>query len=108
MKQIPLQENFLIFLLLLIVLSVLAVMLESVDYYRNQYQLYFDIAEWTFTIIFSLEYILRIISVKNPIKYMTSFYGIIDLLALIPSYLGFAIGQMPIIFHPLKQFEQFV
>ena len=88
----PAGKFFDISLLLLIVLSVLAVMLESVDYYRNQYQLYFDIAEWTFTIIFSLEYILRIISVKNPIKYITSFYGIIDLLALIPSYLGFALG----------------
>lgn len=88
----PAGKIFDLSLLILILLSVLAVMLESVDSLRIQYQPYFDLAEWTFTIIFSLEYLLRLISVKNPFKYMTSFYGIIDLLALLPSYLGIAIG----------------
>ncbi len=88
----PAGKFFDLSLLILIVFSVLAVMLESVDSFRSQYQSYFDIAEWIFTIIFSIEYILRLISVQNPIKYITSFYGIIDLLALLPSYLGFAIG----------------
>ena len=56
----PAGKIFDLSLLILILLSVLAVMLESVDSLRNQYQPYFDLAEWTFTIIFSLEYILRL------------------------------------------------
>ena len=65
----PAGKIFDLSLLILILLSVLAVMLESVDSLRNQYQSYFDLAEWTFTIIFSLEYVLRhfpqIISMLN-------------------------------------------
>ena len=88
----PLGKLFDIVLLIMILLSVLAVMLESVEAYRNQYLQIFNWAEWCFTILFSVEYILRIFSVKHPLKYITSFYGIIDLLSLIPSYLGFAMG----------------
>ena len=88
----PLGKLFDIVLLIMILLSVLAVMLESVESYRNQYSYIFNLAEWGFTILFSVEYILRIFSVKHPLKYLTSFYGIIDLLSLIPSYLGFALG----------------
>tara|TARA_B100000963_G_scaffold285085_1_gene253973 strand:- start:509 stop:1321 length:813 start_codon:yes stop_codon:yes gene_type:complete len=79
-------------LLVFILLSVVVVMLESVESYRNSFGLYFDVAEWIFTALFSLEYILRIISVKKPIKYVTSFYGVIDLLSILPSYIGFFIG----------------
>ena len=61
------------------------------DSLRIQYQPYFDLAEWTFTIIFSLEYILRLSSVKSY-KIHDKLLVIIDLLALLPSYLGNAIG----------------
>ena len=75
-------------LLFMILLSVVVVMLESVESYRNQWSWLFEIFEWIFTLLFSLEYLLRIYSVKNPFKYIFSFYGIIDLLSLIPSYIG--------------------
>lgn len=88
----PMGKLFDISLLVMILLSVSAVMLESVEIYSLSYGKYFEIAEWFFTFLFSMEYILRIISVKKPFKYITSFYGIIDLLALIPSYLGFFMG----------------
>ena len=82
-----------VILLVMILLSVFSVMLESVESFREKYSSIFNVAEWCFTIMFSIEYILRIFSVKHPFKYITSFYGIIDLLALVPSFLGFAIGE---------------
>ncbi len=48
----------------------------------------FSVLEWIFTILFSIEYILRLISIKRPLRYVVSFLGIIDLLAIIPSYLS--------------------
>ncbi|GGD91543.1 ion transporter [Planktosalinus lacus] len=78
-----------IFLLIFILLSVLAVMLESVQYIDEQYHAFLIAAEWFFTILFSIEYILRIFSTKKPWKYIFSFYGIIDFLAILPMYLSF-------------------
>ncbi len=75
-------------LLFLIVLSVLAVILESVPSLAKQYGIFFDRVEWLFTILFTIEYILRIISIRQPLRYMTSFFGLVDLLAILPSYLG--------------------
>ncbi len=63
-------------------------MLESVEGYDTQYHDFFNISEWVVTILFSIEYFLRIICVKKPSKYIFSFYGIIDLLATIPKYLS--------------------
>lgn len=77
-----------IWLLVFIVLSVLAVILESVEEFDLKFHYLFFIAEWFFTIIFTIEYGLRIYSVRKPWKYMTSFYGIVDLLALLPTYLS--------------------
>ena len=88
----PLGKLFDLLLLVFILLSVVVVMLESVDAYIRSFGKYFEIAEWIFTILFSIEYVLRIIAVKKPFKYITSFYGIIDLLSLIPSYLGIVVG----------------
>lgn len=75
-------------LLILIIASIIVVMLDSVNSYRKQYGHIFDALEWTFTILFTLEYILRLISIKKPLRYVVSFLGIIDLLAIIPSYLS--------------------
>ena len=63
-------------------------MLESVESIDNKYHGLLDISEWIITILFSIEYIARIVVVKKPIKYITSFYGIIDLLSTIPKYLS--------------------
>lgn len=80
-------------LLVLILLSVLAVMLESVEQLDRKYHRIFLSVEWLVTIFFTIEYALRIYAVKKPWKYMSSFYGIIDLLAILPTYLTlFGIG----------------
>ncbi len=71
-----------------ILLSVLVVMLDSVAELNQQYSHLFNMLEWGFTIIFSVEYILRIISIQKPLHYIFSFYGIVDLIAILPTYLG--------------------
>lgn len=82
-------KNFDVVLLWMIVVSVTVVILESVSSLRLAYQDIFHTTEWVFTIIFSLEYAFRIYSSPRPWKYMKSFYGVIDLLAILPTYLGF-------------------
>lgn len=72
----------------LILLSVAAVILESVRYVRDIFGPELQIAEWTFTILFTLEYILRLVSVKRPLRYALSFYGLVDLVAIVPTYLS--------------------
>jgi voltage-gated potassium channel len=75
-------------LLIAIGLSVLAVMLESVPEIRQQHETLLQTCEWIFTILFTIEYVLRLLCVRKPWKYVFSFYGIVDLLAVLPSYLG--------------------
>lgn len=74
-------------LLLLIIISIAAVMLESVESIRLQYGRELEIIEWIITVFFTFEYIGRILSVGKPLKYIFSFYGIIDLLATLPAYI---------------------
>ena len=78
-----------VILLIAIIASILFVMLESIESFDNKYHYQLNIAEWVITILFSIEYILRVISIKKPLKYIFSFYGIIDLLSTIPKYLSF-------------------
>lgn len=85
----PMGKAFDVTLLVMIVASVLTVMLETVPAIYAKHQVLFFVLEWVFTIIFTAEYILRLISVRRPIAYATSFFGIIDLLAIIPTYLEF-------------------
>ena len=77
-----------ILLLVLIVYSVIIVLLESVPRYDVKYHRFFNVSEWIVTILFSIEYILRIICIKRPSKYIFSFFGIIDFLSTIPKYLS--------------------
>lgn len=77
-----------IILLWCILLSVLTVMLDSVGSIRGQYGQILSVLEWFFTILFTGEYILRLISVKRPIRYALSFFGLVDLLAVLPTYLS--------------------
>jgi len=84
----PAGKLFDVVLLMAIIASIVLVMLESVKSFDNKFHNFLNISEWVITILFSLEYIARIISVKKPLKYITSFYGVIDLLSTIPKYLS--------------------
>jgi voltage-gated potassium channel len=83
----PAGKTFDILLIICIIVSVVAVMLESVAPIRAQYGRSLDAVEWFFTILFTVEYILRLTCIGRPMKYATSFFGIVDLLAVLPTYL---------------------
>lgn len=84
----PSGKLFDVVLLIAIIASIILVMLESVKSFDDKYHTFLDISEWVITILFTIEYFARIISVNRPWKYITSFYGIIDLLSTIPKYLS--------------------
>ncbi len=86
--ETPAGKFFDVALLVLIVLSILAVVLESVESIKAQHGLLLRVAEWIFTVLFTIEYVLRLLAVKRPAVYARSFFGIIDLLAILPSYLS--------------------
>ena len=85
----PAGKAFDVGLLIAILISVLAVMLESVYSINQRYGIFFKYLEWFFTVIFSLEYIVRIYVTDKRRRYIFSFYGLIDLLSLLPTYLSF-------------------
>jgi voltage-gated potassium channel len=78
-------------LLVLILLSVLAVLLESVPDVRDTYGRTLQVVEWGFTVLFTIEYVLRLVSVTRPARYARSFFGIVDLMAVLPTYLALVI-----------------
>ena len=84
----PGGKLFDVLLILLIVASVILVMLDSVSSIRQSYGRLLYLIEWIFTIIFTIEYALRLYSVRRPLAYATSFFGIVDLMAILPSYLS--------------------
>ncbi|MBE0639872.1 MAG: ion transporter [Bacteroidales bacterium] len=84
----PEGRLFDVVLLILIVLSVMVVIFDSVPSFREKFKLEFNLLEWCFTIIFSVEYIFRIIISRKPRKYILSFYGIIDFISVIPTYVS--------------------
>jgi voltage-gated potassium channel len=84
----PLGKGFDVALIVVILLSVIAVMLESIAEFRNAHLPLLRMAEWVFTIVFTLEYIVRLICVGKPLRYAFSFFGIVDFLAVIPTYLS--------------------
>lgn len=84
-------KNFDLALLILILASVLVVLFESVPSYEATYHDLFYILEWIFTIIFTVEYLLRVFVAKKPLKYIFSFWGVIDLLSILPAYIGLLI-----------------
>ena len=82
-----------VLLLVIIVLSIILVVLESVPSIENEHRDLLHFLEWCITIVFSLEYFMRIWIVSKPRTYIFSFFGIIDLLSILPSYLGlFIVG----------------
>ena len=83
----------------MIILSVAVVMLESVTRINEQYKDLLNTLEWIFTILFTIEYALRIYSARNRRKYMTSFFGTVDFLSIIPSYVSLLVGGIqPLLF----------
>ena len=84
----PAGKAFDVGLLIAIGLSVTVVMLESVKSINAQYGTLLHAVEWVFTILFTIEYIARLLCVQRPRHYAFSFFGIVDLLAILPSYIG--------------------
>ncbi|TQV86335.1 ion transporter [Exilibacterium tricleocarpae] len=84
----PAGRLFDLVLIYAILLSVAAVMLDSVAWVADNFHTYLYGLEWFFTVLFTIEYILRVYSSPRPFAYIRSFYGVIDLLAILPTYLG--------------------
>jgi voltage-gated potassium channel len=84
----PAGKWFDIVLIMSILLSVVTVMLDSVSPIRAKYGGYLYAAEWFFTVLFTVEYIFRLFCVGRPIRYAASFFGIVDLLAILPTYMS--------------------
>lgn len=94
----PAGKAFDIALLILISASVLVVMLESIASIHLRFGELLSYLEWGFTILFTIEYLLRLYSTKNPWGYAKSFFGVIDLLAILPTYLSlFTLGYQQLI-----------
>ena len=81
-------RNFDLVLLALIVFSIVIILIESVPEWRLIYGVELHVLEWIFTILFSVEYILRVIVAPHPWKYIKSFWGIIDLISILPTFLS--------------------
>lgn len=89
----PLGKAFDFTIIGLIIISIIMVMLDSIPRFHNEYSSLIKIVEWIITICFTIEYILRIKIVRKPAKYIFSFYGIIDLLSILPSFVElFVVG----------------
>ena len=89
----PAGKTYDIVLLICIVASVIVVALESISTLPIQFDRWLYILEWFFTIIFTIDYIARLWIVKRKRQYIFSFFGIIDLLSILPTYLGlFLVG----------------
>lgn len=81
-------RHFDLTLIWLILLSIATVVLESVREVREQHGTLLQALEWVFTLLFTVEYGLRLLSVLHPLRYATSFFGVVDLLAIVPTYLS--------------------
>lgn len=87
----PAGKTFDVVLLVFILVSVGAVILESVEEIRDRYGRMLYVVEWTFTGLFTVEYLLRLICIGRPLRYARSFFGVVDLLAILPTYLSLVI-----------------
>lgn len=86
--ETPTGRSFDLLLMWTILLSVTAVMLETIESVRASHGVPLRRAEWAFTILFSVEYVVRLACVRRPLAYATSFFGVVDLLAVVPTYLS--------------------
>ena len=88
----PAGKAFDVLLIVSILASVAAVMAESVQSLRDAYGPLLVGIEWFFTLLFTAEYLLRLASVRRPVRYATSFFGVVDLLAILPTYLSLLVA----------------
>ena len=88
LHDLPDERNFDLWLIVAIIASVGVVMLDSVPAIKIRWHQQLYLAEWFFTLLFSIEYVVRMWVVKRPLRYATSFYGIIDLFAIVPTFLS--------------------
>lgn len=108
----PAGKRFDVWLLVMILASVLTVFLESIPSLALEYRPLFKVLEWIFTVFFTIEYVLRIYCSLKPVAYARSFYGIIDLLSILPTYLsllipGSQVGAVIRILRLLRVFRVF-
>lgn len=82
------ERNFDLLLIVAIIASVIVVMLDSVEAIKLRWHSQLYLAEWFFTLLFTIEYVVRLWVVKRPMRYATSFYGVIDLFAIVPTFLS--------------------
>ncbi len=103
------ERLFNVVLIVAILLSVLVIMLDSVAPVAARYGRALRVAEWAFTGLFTLEYALRLWSARNRVAYARSFYGVIDLLAILPTYLAvvFPPGRFLIVLRVLRVMRVF-
>lgn len=96
-------------LLIAIFTSIIVVMLDSVQSVHQTHGRLFQVLEWGYTILFTVEYTLRLISIRKPMRYVFSVLGIIDLIAFIPSYLSFFFvgAQTLLVFRALRLLRVF-
>ncbi|MBT8387873.1 MAG: ion transporter [Ignavibacteria bacterium] len=88
----PAGKFFDVLLIWAILASVTVVFLESINALKVDYGEWFITLEWVFTALFTIEYVLRIISVRKPFRYIFSFFGVVDFLAIVPTYLSLLIA----------------
>ena len=102
-------QVFDVVLLVLIGASVLIVMLDSVESLRNEYRPLFLTLEWIFTGVFTIEYVVRMLVVRKKRKYALSFFGIVDLLSILPTYVAFLLsgGQYLMVIRILRLLRMF-
>jgi voltage-gated potassium channel len=81
-------------LLVAIVTSVVVVMLDSIQPFANRYDLPFEALEWLFTLLFTIEYLARLACVERPWRYARSFFGIVDLVSVLPTYLAVFVPEL--------------
>jgi voltage-gated potassium channel len=81
-------------LIAVILVSVAVVVADSVDHINARFHEGLTLAEWFFTLLFTLEYIARLICVRHPWRYALSFYGVVDLLAVLPTYLALLVPEV--------------
>jgi voltage-gated potassium channel len=93
-----------IFLIISIVISVTVVMLDSVRIFQVKYGRWLNIGEWFFTGLFTVEYLMRLFCVRRPMLYATSFFGVVDLMAVLPTYLSIILpgGQFFLVLRILR------
>ena len=98
-----------VWLIIFVLLSVIVVMLESISVYKANYYNLFEIVEWFFTIAFSIELLLRLYCVEKKLNYVFSFFGVVDIVSILPTYLSIFIpgAQSFIVFRALRMLRIF-